>query len=796
MPDKETILKAVRHINKMKQGSVEILRKMQMLNMKLMERASKCTKDPNPLASTMTLMNKKYPLSIDRELSKKYKVPSRFLQNAKCESSRWEEDMHISGRILCKKEAVDWWIEEAVLPNEDTKRVVQILYESHEKAVELFFSINWRLCRIKWGKPVLERRMVKTRIPLLAIPKHLREDVIKEALFPEYTLPNRMLTNETLEKVKELINVSISSRMLLSRQIRIVLNSLDPSERVLPMLPNSSDDTVPLKHALCHTNYVITNYKIESRQQAQDMYTPLEIFINSLVFEGKLAKMSAGDVKEIADNTYILGNSIQVILIEKDLPKTIQTKWIRTLYNLQCDLEYTFGELTVSPEPSQSGVLTHTNLSGVIKDVREKQETIHYKMGALRGNFTHLCTSLITVTSNYTEPKAIKHLLAEIAAYIGWGWVRTTGKNQKEAENEIRVNVIREPWKVIGGDRRAFAKIGTDEDEEWKCGNYTIRKDTEYFKSSLYQLEITDDMNIKNPHTDQIIEIRVPRTNLRTFSEEIQCEDTRMLNHFSFKKTIRNRTHYYSLNFTELIRKIKEGDFIWKNVYFRKFMGANSRSVSQLARYSLSNMVHGDVYNEAVIILLYCFANPDPMATSMSPPKFFTKTGHCVDIDALEGIFTYNDRKERYELFGTKMTDKSTRLNRASILEGAIYGYRLSSIVDPTKPLMSYKSLDVNYSRIPNGSTYRTYICGAPYMATKDTLMKNQVKRTMNRQMKEWIDSLSSKGDILFGKRNNLDLDDSDDEVDAKKAKLDDLFCDDFSDEDNFFGDEMIESSD
>lgn len=204
----------------MSTSSIEMLRDMQMMNLKLMERSSKCVKDPNPLASTMVLMNRKYSLAIDTKLAKENKIPKRFL-DCGSNGNSGVNDMHSHGRVLCKKEAIEWWINESKVPDQDTKEIINILYASSRKNVKDYYNIDWPNSKIKWGPQVMERRLVRTRVPIIEIPKYLREDAIKEILFSDFTLPNKLLTKHTLDKVRTVVNERTTSKMLLSKQVRV-----------------------------------------------------------------------------------------------------------------------------------------------------------------------------------------------------------------------------------------------------------------------------------------------------------------------------------------------------------------------------------------------------------------------------------------------------------------------------------------------------------------------------------------------------------------------------------------------
>lgn len=82
--------------------TIEILRNTPLCDTKGVKRASRDVKHPNPLSSTMATMSQKYPITINKERAIRYKVPEELYLKV--------EDNHIGGRLLCRKEAVDWWV--------------------------------------------------------------------------------------------------------------------------------------------------------------------------------------------------------------------------------------------------------------------------------------------------------------------------------------------------------------------------------------------------------------------------------------------------------------------------------------------------------------------------------------------------------------------------------------------------------------------------------------------------------------------------------------------------------------
>lgn len=127
---KRLLMNAISTILKANKRTIEIIKDSTLNNLKLIERSSKCTKDPNPLASTLVQMNTKYPISIHKEMAIKYKIPRSMMPIV------GPGDTHKHDRVRCKKDAVEWWIGNSELPDEELSKTIDIIRKQTRKDVE------------------------------------------------------------------------------------------------------------------------------------------------------------------------------------------------------------------------------------------------------------------------------------------------------------------------------------------------------------------------------------------------------------------------------------------------------------------------------------------------------------------------------------------------------------------------------------------------------------------------------------------------------------------------------------
>lgn len=360
---KEILLKNVLAILSTTPRAIEIMRTQKMMNLKLIERSAKSKKDPSPLVTAMATMGLKFPITVDTQKALECDMPREFLWQGKK-----GEDYHTHGRTLCKKEAVDWWVEKIEVPGEDVVRVIDLLYTNSRYEVHCYKSVAWGNSRIKFGPPVIERRNVSTRRPIVNIEKKLREQLIKQALFPDLSLPNEIITQDMLSQVKELIEIGIDSKMTLASQIRILLTQMDPRIRYLPLIPGSPEITVGFKHAMYHSNFTLTNCDMNIMGESDSYNMTFRMFMQSIIREHIAKNITVDDAKKIIERAKINNIPVKEVL----------------------------GKVRYGIERTTSGLSYHEALT---------TETVHFKIGDQKGTFTHSRGRLYGVTTNFTDRK-------------------------------------------------------------------------------------------------------------------------------------------------------------------------------------------------------------------------------------------------------------------------------------------------------------------------------------------------------------------------------------------------------
>lgn len=83
----------------------------------------------------MIMINRKYPLQINKLKASKFKIPQQYLAGT--------SDHHNHNNLVCKKETVSWWAEHSPIPEEGQIKTIDLLYHKHREETKEYFSIDW-----------------------------------------------------------------------------------------------------------------------------------------------------------------------------------------------------------------------------------------------------------------------------------------------------------------------------------------------------------------------------------------------------------------------------------------------------------------------------------------------------------------------------------------------------------------------------------------------------------------------------------------------------------------------------
>lgn len=319
-----------------------------MNGLTIVERSSKCVKDPSPLTSTMVSLSRKFPLSIDREKALRYKVPENLMHKVEQKKT---EDMHRHGRILCKKEVIDWWVDKSSLPSPSIIETINVLYKQQKEEVEEYFKINWFDSEIHFGNVVLNRENVATRVPIVNVSRDNRKAVVIQTLMPDLVVHYPMRLRHELVELKSLTNLSALAQISLSTQARLLLTSMDERRRWLPVPTGHLEKHVQMKHAFIQISSEVKPNKLPELGKSMQRDRHLKSLGQVLIHVAKTKKPARHILKQAADSIQVHSiTSLLDYLQQEKLEESTEVKWIKTLYNMRTGMDFTNKQgFTTSP---------------------------------------------------------------------------------------------------------------------------------------------------------------------------------------------------------------------------------------------------------------------------------------------------------------------------------------------------------------------------------------------------------------------------------------------------------------
>lgn len=172
---KDLLMKLVRSINEAQRESIQILKTTPLCNTNVVAKVAKNLKDPNSISSNMIMINRKFPLQINRRNAENFRIPSQYLAGTK--------DHHNHNNMVCKKETVSWWAEHSSMPDEGQIKTIDLLYKKHRDETKEYFSVNWNNAVIKFGEMVMTKQVTTTQNPIANVPREFSRLYYQNMLF-------------------------------------------------------------------------------------------------------------------------------------------------------------------------------------------------------------------------------------------------------------------------------------------------------------------------------------------------------------------------------------------------------------------------------------------------------------------------------------------------------------------------------------------------------------------------------------------------------------------------------------
>nr|QPZ88430.1 putative polymerase PB2 [Soybean thrips quaranja-like virus 1] len=731
--DKTYLMHCVNLILGAHKDTVKILRENPMSNVKLIERSGKCLKDPNPLSSAMANMSLKYPISIDRAKAKQYGVPETYLDS--------KEDMHYHGRILCKKEAIDWWVDYSPDLTEGQKHAIDILMEGHRDEVKSYYSIDWSQGRIEWSKPNIERRRVPTRSVLLHVDPKLREQLVAQTLMPDHVIPYFTITRSMKDKMDSILKLKLIDKSSIGTQVRMLLNQMDPRVRTLPVLAGLNEHKARIKHCIMGPNHSISGLDLKVLGTANEDAQKMESFckrVRKMYMDGKI---TIGEIPKMCRLTQYKEQRVLETIQNGDLKEGNNVKWVRVALGLKINSEI-INERGVHFSPQIKKLIPETreNLGGLKFFVYNGEETVNFKNQMCRGNFIHDGQYIIKIAMNYTDYETFIETLAEIAGFCRWNMEATRSRGYLEAREELIAMALREPYKIIRIKPEQWNGLvkTLNKGNLAKAGVLEIKNpsNVEYVVSNFLSPKITFHGDIVSETTSQVLVMPKVKVDRMLLTEDFKTSHSALSEYVNFKDLISQKVEFYRMNYWVMLDKIMNGNFRWGNETITELISATNSHMSGCCKYLI--MSTRESPDMVLYCFWYCFSGCDiPTATRESMSYNFIVSNFRFNLLGLgNSNFLFKSGfgvPSYYTLFGVNIGESMSPVRRRTLEEPILGGYRIKKYENA--PIAKYSDLIRDKSKIRQGEVFGVYIRGVLYELVRDSHYSFEVDATFSRQV-------------------------------------------------------------
>lgn len=243
-------------------------------SLRVISRNARNIKDPNPLQTMLMTLSCPFPVSVDTQRAKKAGIPSHLFR--KDRDGNRTSDNHYSGSSLVKYEALEWWLEHSPLPSPSATDVINIMRKAHRREAELYYSIDWGMSKVQFGRMSLQRKPIATKTVDVSLSRNLREAAIEQIFLPEQTVDYIQIPGSVMEELRKMVNENLHTGMLIATQLRILMNQLNPNYRYLPVMADSGDLTAILRHAFCQRLWKISGVSMASDLRSNEIHMIVE----------------------------------------------------------------------------------------------------------------------------------------------------------------------------------------------------------------------------------------------------------------------------------------------------------------------------------------------------------------------------------------------------------------------------------------------------------------------------------------------------------------------------------------
>lgn len=205
------------------------------------------------------------------------------------------------------------------------------------------------------------------------------------------------------------------------------------------------ETTFPLKHALMHTNLVMSNCRLPICPKSRSMTVMLHHIASVIIYCAKEGDLSNETITSMSKSITVDNVKLESLIKNSSIQDTNYIKWLKSSLSIPVSPEYLKYGMTTNPHLAEIRMMEASNLKGRKFSIYIGKETVDFKYKDMRGQFVHNGQNIINVTTNYTTQSDLCSLIAEIAVYCRYDTQLTTGKNLKQMSQEVREKFYKKP---------------------------------------------------------------------------------------------------------------------------------------------------------------------------------------------------------------------------------------------------------------------------------------------------------------------------------------------------------------
>lgn len=224
---------------------------------------------------------------------------------------------------------------------------------------------------------------------------------------------------------------------------------MDSGEKCLPVTPGTTPMHIEAKHALVHSNYVVSGYRNIEVPKSKAWQKLLENLARIAIYQGINSKVLPYKMREYMESIRVNGIKIINILEEPGVEESMEIKWLKLLFNFKVKVDHNSGPLTLCPQIENIRYKAVSNKEKVFTRIAGIVSRSSFNMGDIGRVLEHCRGEIMRLQTKYTSFSDVVSLFQVVASYIGWRHENTTGKTLDLCRKQIQYMVRKGPHKLL-----------------------------------------------------------------------------------------------------------------------------------------------------------------------------------------------------------------------------------------------------------------------------------------------------------------------------------------------------------